>query len=89
MKNLWEKIDNKLDKLDERLDSVDKTLVKQEANLAEHMRRTELLEKQHENFANQLTPIKNHVEQVKTSVKILAFILPIITSIIYAYFKIN
>jgi len=37
---------DKLDMLDERLDSVNDTLIKQEHNLKEHMRRTELLEEQ-------------------------------------------
>lgn len=37
---------DKLDILDQRLDDVDTILVKQEANLAEHMKRTNLLEQQ-------------------------------------------
>lgn len=39
-----ETILKQLEKLDERLLDIDKTLVKQEANLAEHMRRTAILE---------------------------------------------
>lgn len=85
----WERLDSKLDKLDDRLDALDKTSVKQELNLAEHMRRTELLEAQHDNFQNELSPIKSHVDQVKTVIKITAFIIPLTVSIVLAYFKLS
>lgn len=51
-------LEERFSKLDERLHSIDKTLVKQEENIAEHIRRTELLEQD-------LKPIKSHVNQVK------------------------
>ena len=89
MKELLEKIDIKVDKLDDHLDRVDKTLVRQEANLAEHMRRTELLESQHDLLVKELLPVKTHVEQVKISMKLLAFLIPLITSAIFAYFKLS
>lgn len=78
---------NKLDKLDDRLDSVDRTLVKQEANLAEHMRRTEILESQHEKLYVELEPVKAHVNQVKAGIKLLAFVLPIIGALVAAVYK--
>lgn len=40
-----EQILKKLEKIDDRLVNLGETSVKQEANLAEHMRRTDLLEK--------------------------------------------
>jgi len=64
-------IDKKIDKLDTRLDKVDVTLVKQEANLEEHMRRTDLLEKQHHSFLEELKPIKSHVDQLRGVIKFL------------------
>lgn len=87
MKEILNRIEQKVEKLDDRLDSVDKTLVKQEANLAEHMRRTEILEQQHMHIESELEPVKNHVNQVKGVIKLLSFILPLIATIIAAYYK--
>ena len=39
-----DKVESKIDKLDDRLDSSEKIAIKQESNLCEHMRRTDLLE---------------------------------------------
>ena len=58
---------DKLDKLDDRLNSIDKTLVKQEENLAEHMRRTNILEKK-------LEPVEDHVKFVKNMGKLIGFL---------------
>lgn len=80
-----------LDKLDDKLESVDKTLVKQEENLREHMRRTELLEKQHEQLQSEiheeLEPVKAHVNQVKGIAKFLAAAIPIIGAVAGAVYK--
>lgn len=57
------RIVGKLDKLDDRLDSVDKTLVKQELNLQEHMRRSDLLEEQ-------MQPLKRHVAIFEAFLKV-------------------
>lgn len=62
---------SKLDKLDDRLDCVDKTLIKQESNLDEHMRRTDLLEKK-------VDPIEAHVHQIKGMLKFLGFLSSLI-----------
>jgi len=56
-----------LDSIDQRLDSIDMTLVKQEANLEEHMRRTEQVEKA-------LSPVVKYVEQIKGAGKLLGII---------------
>ena len=54
---LMDLIINKLNALDESLVSIDKTLVKQEAQLAEHIRRTNALEAK-------LEPVEAHVNKV-------------------------
>lgn len=55
------KLDSKIDGLDARLDSMDRTLVKQELNLADHMRRTELAEKSLDALRVKLEPVEKHV----------------------------
>ncbi len=64
-----EKLENKVDIIDNRLDSVDKTLVKQEANLGEHMRRTELAEKNISNVRKDIEPVKRHVAYMEGALK--------------------
>ena len=92
MKDLLERAIHQLDKLDDKLDSVDKTLVKQEENLREHMRRTEILESQHADLSShmdeELEPIKTHVAQVKGVTKFIATAIPILiglAGVIYKY----
>jgi hypothetical protein len=88
MKNLLERVIQQLDTLDSRLDSVDRTLVKQEENLKEHMRRTELLEKQHDKLLHEeLLPIKSHVEQVKGITKFVLIATPVIFTALGALYK--
>ena len=69
-----ERVLNKLDKIEERLGSIDKTLVKQEENLAEHMRRTELLE-------TKMEPVEDHVKNVNFLFKIMAGVVAIVGAI--------
>lgn len=69
-----DKLEGKFDSLDARLDSVDKTLVKQEVNLNEHMRRTELAEKQISDIKTELAPIKRHVDMVHGALKLLGIL---------------
>lgn len=64
----------KLDKLDERLDSVDKTLIKQEANLAEHIRRTELAELSIQDLRDTVEPIKTKMNMAEGAIKLLGLI---------------
>lgn len=87
MKQLLERVIDQLDQLDTRLDSVDKTLVRQEANLKEHMRRTELLEKHyeklHDEIYTELDPINAHVHQVKGVLKFTSIaLIPLIAAAI-------
>ena len=91
MKDLLQRVIQQLDKIDEKLDEVDKTLVKQEENLREHMRRTEILEKQHEGLRleihDEIEPIKEHVAQVKGITKFVIIIIPILAGIAGAVYK--
>lgn len=75
MKEQLEKLIQQLEKIDERLDNVDKTLVKQEANLAEHMRRTVLLE-------NQMEPVRTHVAMVSGAGKLLGVTSLVVTVVV-------
>lgn len=80
-----DKFESKLDSLDSRLDAVDKTLVKQEANLGEHMRRTDLAESRMDIIQADIQPIKKHVAMMEGALKgigVLATIVGIIAGII-------
>lgn len=65
---------DKIDKLDERLDNIDKTLVRQEANLKEHMRRTEQNEIMIQEMIEQIKPIETHVAMVNGVLKFIGFL---------------
>jgi len=62
----------------EKLHHIDKTLVKQEENLKEHMRRTELAEKRLDSIETDLKPIKKHIVRLDGVVKFLGFIALIV-----------
>ena len=102
MKETLDRVVVQLDKLDDKIDNVDKTLIKQEENLREHMRRTEILEEQHKllreeqlaqnqglksDVHNELEPIKAHVQQVKGVLKFIVVGLPIAAAAIGALYK--
>ena len=70
-----ERIESKVDKLDDRLDTSEKVQVKQEANLAEHMRRTALLEEG-------LKPVQKHVTRVEGGLKLLGLISVVVEIIV-------
>lgn len=75
---LDKKLSDKFDRVEARLDSMDKTLVKQEGNLAEHMRRTELAESAITNLDNDLKPIKKHVAMLQGVLKFIALMATIV-----------
>jgi hypothetical protein len=91
-----ERIFDKLEKIEDRLTNVDITLVKQEGNLAEHMRRSlaneravEILE---EEFKRELKPITAHVGMVNGTLKalgIISIVLGIITGLMKIYSMMN
>ncbi len=66
--------DHKLDQINERLHSIDKTMALNTQQLAEHMRRTELLEKE-------MAPVAKHVQQMQGAAKLLG-ILAVIATIV-------
>lgn len=93
-----EKFESKLDALDSRLDSVDKTLVKQELNLNEHMRRTEIAEQNLMHLSQKTEaeiaqirhdsePLKKHVAYMEGALKGIG-ILATIASFAAAVIKI-
>jgi hypothetical protein len=63
--DIFDKIDTKLDRLDGRLDKIDVTLALQHKELAEHIRRTALLEEQ-------VKPIVDHITFIRVLLKIAA-----------------
>lgn len=64
-----EKFESKIDKLDSRLDSIEKVQIKQEANLGEHMRRTDLAEKNMDSLRADFKPIQKHVAYMEGALK--------------------
>lgn len=78
LEKLDEKMDKKFDRVEERLDSMDKTLVKQEENLKEHMRRTELAERSIEKMDTDLKPIKKHVDMLQGVFKFIGLIATVV-----------
>lgn len=59
-----QRIEAKLDKVTDRLSNIDSTLAAQHVSIAEHIRRTNLLE-------NDLKPVKRHVTMVEGVLKFL------------------
>lgn len=75
---LDDKVERKFDNVENRLDSMDKTLVKQEENLKEHMRRTELAERSIEKMDTDLKPIKKHVDMLQGVFKFIGLIATVV-----------
>ena len=59
------KLETKLDKLDERLDRIELILERNTQSLADHIRRTEILE-------TEMKPVKDHVAMVGAWAKLVA-----------------
>lgn len=64
MKENIQRIEDKLDRLQDKLSSIDSTLAAQHVSIAEHIRRTNILE-------NDLKPVKRHVTMVEGVLKFL------------------
>lgn len=69
---------HKLERIERRLEIIDKTAIKHDENLKEHMRRTELLERE-------VHPIKVHVYQITGIFKFIGYISAI--SALYFLYK--
>lgn len=74
MKDKLDKVEEKLDKIEERLSSIDITLAKQEVNLREHMRRTQLNEEAIDHITEALVPINKHVNMLEGVLKFFGLI---------------
>lgn len=82
----FEEINQKIDKISDHVEIVkeslhrmDKTLVRQEENLREHMRRTDLNEKSIESVRDDLKPIKRHVNMLEGALKFLGIVSLLLT----------
>lgn len=67
-------LNSKIDSLDDRVDNVDKTLIKQELQLAEHIRRTNQNEQMIKDLRSDLKPVEDHVKYVSGGMKLLGLI---------------
>ena len=74
-----EKANKWMESHDERLVKIERCLIKQEYNLREHMRRTELAEKSIADLHVCLTPLKVHVYHVEGALKLLGLTSLLIT----------
>lgn len=75
------KIDTKIDEIKEKLSDHEIILAKQEANIQEHMRRTEVSEKRLEKFEQDVKPVLEGISVFKTIAKIASVVSAIVYSI--------
>jgi hypothetical protein len=73
-KELLQEITKSLERLDVSVDSINMTLAKQEIHLAEHIRRTALLEEE-------MKPVRDHVQRVNTLMLLLGGILALLGAV--------
>lgn len=73
-----EKLDDKLASMERSLASIDKTLTLNTEHLAEHIRRTNKLEKE-------LVPVVKHVEQMRGAAKLISM-LALIATVLTLFF---
>lgn len=69
----------------QKLSEMNESLIKQEANLREHIRRTEINEQKLEKFENDIKPVLDSVR----SIKILFMVLSGLMSIAMIYLKLR
>jgi hypothetical protein len=77
-----DRIESKIDKIVEHIGSVDVTLAKQEVSLAEHIRRTALIE-------DKLKPVESHVHMVNGAFKLVGLLSTVagILTVLWKVFK--
>lgn len=68
------KIDTKIDEIKEKLNDHEVILTKQQNNIEEHMRRTDIAEERLENFEKEVKPILEGISGLKTLAKIISFV---------------
>ncbi len=75
------KIDAKIDEIKEKLNDHEIILIKQQANIEEHIRRTDVAEERLENFEKEVKPILEGISGLKTVAKIVSFVSVLVYSI--------
>lgn len=73
-KELLQEISKSIDRLDNNVDAMNVTLAKQEVHLAEHIRRTELLEEE-------MKPVRDHVNRINALILLFGGILAILGAV--------
>lgn len=68
------KIDTKIDEIKEKLNDHEIILTKQQNNIEEHMRRTDIAEERLENFEKEVKPILEGISGLKTLAKVISFV---------------
>ncbi len=71
----WQtRIEDKIDRISNKIETINITLVKQESNLQEHMRRTDIAEANLALLKEELSPIKTHISKVEGGLKLIGII---------------
>lgn len=93
IRDLWEKMNERDSRVEKRLDSIDQTLIRQEAQLEQHIMRTELAEKNLEMLRQELKysqnetqeeikPIKRHVVLMETGFKVTGILVSVSVALV-------
>ncbi len=81
LERLEEKMDEKFDKMDARLSSIDVTLVRNDANIAYHIKRSDQLDAALNIISKKTEHIDKHVDTVKAVFKFSMWVAGSIVSI--------
>ena len=76
------KIEDKLDNLDGRVDNIDITLAKQHVSLEYHIKRSDQADAAIKIVSDELSPVKDHVKAVNTLIKVLAWSIGIVGTLV-------
>ena len=79
----FDKLEEKVDTIRESLHSVEKVSVKQEENLKEHMRRTDIAELRIATFEEQVKPLLASLNSMKMLTTIISGIILVLTLVKY------
>lgn len=71
LKYILSAIDKKIDRIDNKLEKMEVIQDKQEANLAEHLYRTELAEENIEMLRGDIKPLEKHAYMINGGLKVL------------------
>jgi tetrahydromethanopterin S-methyltransferase subunit G len=74
LKERMDRIEDKVDGVRDYCTSIDKTLVRNTADIAEHIRRTHLLEERVEQVAKDTSKVKSHVNRVNGIIWFVGFV---------------